>query len=169
MGHLLHSDSPLMTYIVNPTARSNSLKPRTLFTGQTISSVFKCCKLAILFYSSHLVEYDIQYHAADREWADITTACKLECYENNSTSDRSIMSTTLTFDESAAEFIIESFGKTTDGEGYIVDPQRNERETTPEGNEIHIDDFAGVEKGSQLFLDDDFTTLVEHVKRRRQD
>ncbi|PYZ02651.1 hypothetical protein C8039_03060 [Halogeometricum sp. wsp3] len=79
------------------------------------------------------------------------------------------MSTTLTFDESAAEFLIESFGKTTDGEGYIVDPQRNERETTPEGNEIHIDDFAGVEKGSQLFLDDDFTTLVEHVKRRRQD
>ncbi len=38
-----------------------------------------------------------------------------------------------------------------DGEGYIVDRQRNERETTP-GNEIHIDDFAGVEKGSQLFL-----------------
>ncbi len=82
MGHLLHSDSPLMTYIVNPTARSNSLKPRTLFTGQTISSVFKCCKLAILFYSSHLLHYHI-HTTSDSDWAVVTTACKLECYENN--------------------------------------------------------------------------------------
>lgn len=124
--------------------------------------------MGILFYSPLFVGYDIEWHVADGEWADITTTYELRIHENEATPDRSIMSTTLTFDESAAEFIIESFGKTTDGEGYIVDPERDERETTPEGNEIHIDDFAGVEKGSQLFLDDDFTTLVEHVKRRRQ-
>ena len=79
------------------------------------------------------------------------------------------MSTTLTFDETAAEFILESFGRSTDEEGYIINPETGERERTPEGQEIHIDDFAGVEKGSELFLDDDFTTLVNHVKRRKKD
>lgn len=79
------------------------------------------------------------------------------------------MPTTLTFEESAAEFVIESFGRSVDDSGYIINPETGERETTPEGGEIHIDDFAGVEKGSEIFLDDDFTTLVNHVKRRRQE
>lgn len=79
------------------------------------------------------------------------------------------MSTTLTFDESATEFVLESFGREVDQDGYIYNPETGERETTPEGNEIHVDDFAGVEKGSTLFLDDDFTTLVNHIKRRKSD
>jgi len=72
----------------------------------------------------------------------------------------------VTFDESAAEFVIESFGREVDEEGYVVDPQTGERETTPGGEEIKAEEFAGVEKGSVLFLDGDFTSLVDHVKRR---
>lgn len=75
---------------------------------------------------------------------------------------------TLTFHESAAEYVVESFGREVDSEGYIVDPETGERETTPEGNPVKIDEFAGIEKGSEIFLDDDFETLVQHIKRRRE-
>lgn len=78
------------------------------------------------------------------------------------------MSATLTFDESAAEFVLESFDKEVDAEGYVIDPDTEHRETTPDGEEIHVSEFAGLEEGSILFLDDDFTTLVDHIKRRRE-
>lgn len=80
------------------------------------------------------------------------------------------MPANLTFDESAAEDILEAFDREVDEEGYIIDPETGEREVVPGSNqEIHIDDFSGVEKGSVLFLNDDFTTLVDHVKRQRED
>lgn len=76
------------------------------------------------------------------------------------------MSTTLTFDESAAEFVLESFGREVDEEGYVVNPETGNRETTPEGKEIKVEHLAGVEQGSELFIEDNFASLVEHVKRR---
>jgi len=78
------------------------------------------------------------------------------------------MSTTLTFDESATDFILESFGRDVDDEGYIIDPETGDRVTTPDGEEIKKEEFAGVERGSTLYLDDDFNTIVEHVKRRNR-
>lgn len=78
------------------------------------------------------------------------------------------MSTTLTFDESAAEYVLEAFGREVDEEGYVVNPETGERETTESGDEIHKEDFAGLEQGSIIFLDDDFNTLVDHVKRQRE-
>jgi len=77
------------------------------------------------------------------------------------------MAPSLTFDESAAEFVLEAFDREVDGEGYVINPKTGERETTPDGEEIHRDEFTGVEDGSTLFLDDDFMTLVDHVKRQR--
>lgn len=77
------------------------------------------------------------------------------------------MSTKLTFDDSASEFVIEAFGKEVDSEGYVIDPQTGQRVTSPEGEEVKAEEFGGVEKGSTLFLQDDFASLVEHVKRQR--
>jgi len=77
------------------------------------------------------------------------------------------MSTSLTFDESATEFMLEAFDRDVDDEGYVVDKDGN-RVTTPEGDFVKKEEFAGVEKGSTLYLNDDFTTLVEHVKRRKK-
>lgn len=79
-------------------------------------------------------------------------------------------STTLTFDESAADFILESFGREVDEDGFVYDPESGEYETIDEnGERLNVEHFAGVEDGSIIFLDDDFTTLVEHVKRRREE
>lgn len=79
------------------------------------------------------------------------------------------MSPSLTFDESAAEFVLEAHGKAVDEEGYVVDAETGERVETPEGDEIEASEFAGIEKGSTLFLDSNFESLVEHVKRRRSE
>lgn len=76
------------------------------------------------------------------------------------------MTTTLTFDASVAEDVIREFGKEVDDNGYIVDPETGNRVETESGDPINVDHFAGVEKGSMIFLDDDFNTLVDHMKRR---
>jgi len=77
------------------------------------------------------------------------------------------MTTTLTFDASVAEDVIKEFGREVDDDGYIVDPETGNRVETESGDQIHVDQFAGVEKGSIIFLDDDFNTLVDHMKRRQ--
>lgn len=72
----------------------------------------------------------------------------------------------ITFDDSAAGFVLEAFGKEVDEQGYVVDAETGERVTTPEGHEVKASEFAGVERGSTLFLDKNFESLVQHVKRR---
>lgn len=79
------------------------------------------------------------------------------------------MSHSLTFDDSATEFVLEAHGKTVDEEGYVADTETGERVVTPEGDEILASEFAGIEKGSTRFLDDNFESLVEHVKRRQSE
>lgn len=79
------------------------------------------------------------------------------------------MSATLTFDETAAQSILEEFGRDIDDEGYVMNPETGKRITNEDGIEIHKDHFAGVERGSVIILDDDFNTLVDHVKRRKGD
>lgn len=76
------------------------------------------------------------------------------------------MTPTLTFDESAADYILDAFGKEIDDDEFVVDSEKRSRETTEHDTEIQKEHFAGLEEGSIIFLDDDFNTLVEHVKRR---
>lgn len=74
----------------------------------------------------------------------------------------------LTFSGSATELVLSAFGKDVDKAGYIIDEETEERETTNEGDPIKRDELAGIEKGSMIFLEDDFNALVDHVKRRRE-
>ena len=73
----------------------------------------------------------------------------------------------ITFDESTAETVLESFDRRIDDDGRVLRPD-GEPETTDDGVELTIEKFAGVERGSLIFLDDDFNTLVGHVERRRK-
>lgn len=77
------------------------------------------------------------------------------------------MTKTLTFECGAEEYLLKVFGNEIDDEGYIMNTERDERETTPDGNEIHIEDFGGVEKGSTLYLEDDIVSVGQHVERRQ--
>lgn len=68
---------------------------------------------------------------------------------------------TITFDESAKRDILELFGKTTDDEGYVIEKDDpSTRVLTPDGEEIHIDKFAGITKGSLAFVRSDLMSLM---------
>lgn len=73
----------------------------------------------------------------------------------------------VTFEKNAVEHVLASFDKTVDEQGYIIDEDSEERVRTPEGEEVKAEELAIVADGSDLFIDDNFASLVNHVERRR--
>ncbi len=72
----------------------------------------------------------------------------------------------MTFSETAKNDILELYHKCIDDEGFIVekdDPKQ--RVLTPKGEEIHIDEWAGITKGSEAFIKNDTFSLIELAKR----
>jgi hypothetical protein len=68
---------------------------------------------------------------------------------------------TITFTKSASDFILDVFGKTTNEEGYLVEKSNPEQKVlNPYGEEIHIDQFAGIKKGSEVFIKSDLISLM---------
>jgi hypothetical protein len=71
------------------------------------------------------------------------------------------MSLKITFDGSARGFVLNAFGKTTK-DGFVVEKKApSQRVLTPRGEEIPVDEFAGVRKGSVIFVKSDIVSLVE--------
>lgn len=88
-------------------------------------------------------------------------------------TDTTQTDTTLTFDESAAETVIEAFGWATNERGEIVDEETGGRVLNRDFNPVRIGEFAGVisgsESGNPIPITSDFTELVEVARRRRGD
>ena len=71
------------------------------------------------------------------------------------------MSLRVTFDSSARDFILDAFGKTVK-DGFIVEKSKpDQRVITPRGEEVPVKEFAGVRKGSVIFVKSDIVSLVE--------
>jgi hypothetical protein len=67
----------------------------------------------------------------------------------------------ITFDTGAVGFILDTFGKAIHN-GYVVeksDPKQ--RVVTPRGEEVPVDEFAGIRKGSAVFVKTDIVSLIE--------
>jgi len=71
---------------------------------------------------------------------------------------------TLTFDESAAKHVIESFDWEVDDNGWIVD--KGEKVKSIGASDVHISEFAGVVDyhGKPTPIRDDFTELIDWAK-----
>lgn len=68
----------------------------------------------------------------------------------------------ITFDDSAKAFILETFDKEVDSEGYIVEKNNPKQKVlTRHGEEIKLEDFAGIVKGSEVFVKSDLVSLIE--------
>lgn len=68
----------------------------------------------------------------------------------------------ITFDKSARKFVLASFNKTTDDEGYIVEKSNpKQRVLSPDGEEVKETEFAGVKKGSEVFIKSDLMSIIE--------
>lgn len=75
----------------------------------------------------------------------------------------------ITFDSSSKEFILNAFNKGIDSDGFIVD-KTNENKRVPaiDGSDITIDDFAGVAKGSEVYVKSDIGSLIELCDRLKR-
>ena len=71
------------------------------------------------------------------------------------------MSLRVSFDAGARNFILDAFGKTVRN-GFVVEKTKpGQKVLTPRGEEIPVKDFAGVRKGSAIFVKSDIVSLVE--------
>lgn len=74
------------------------------------------------------------------------------------------MSFRITFDSSARDFVLDAFGKTTRN-GFVVEHcQPDQKVLTPRGEEIPVTEFAGVRKGSKVFVKSDIVSLIEAAR-----
>ena len=65
------------------------------------------------------------------------------------------------FDDSTRGFILDVFGKCVQ-DGFVVEKKTPEQKVlTPRGEDIPEEEFAGVRKGSVVFLKSDIVSLVE--------
>lgn len=73
---------------------------------------------------------------------------------------------TITFEDSKGSKagVLQLFGKSLDDAGYIIESKSGERVVSPHNEEIHIDDFAGIRPGSEIFLTNDLPSLLEHAE-----
>lgn len=68
----------------------------------------------------------------------------------------------ITFDKTAKNFVLDSFEKAIDKEGYIVEKNNSEqRVLTQDGQEITAEEFGGIIPGSTIFVKNDLPTIME--------
>jgi len=76
------------------------------------------------------------------------------------------MQANITFDKTAMEFVLSAFGKSVNEEGFLVEANCPDQKVfSLSGEEIHKDDFAGIIKGSVLFIKSDLPSLIEASDR----
>lgn len=72
----------------------------------------------------------------------------------------------ITFDESAKKEILGYVDKEIDKEGFIIEKGTGERVLTDESSEITVDEFAGIKKGSEVFIKNDLLSLMRLSKQK---
>lgn len=74
------------------------------------------------------------------------------------------MNLRITFDASARDFVLDAFGKTT-ANGFVVEKCNKEQKVlTPRGEDVPVQEFAGVRRGSTIFVKSDIVSLIEAAK-----
>ncbi len=73
----------------------------------------------------------------------------------------------ITFDESAKGDILDILGKKVKSDGTIVEKKSPyEPVLTFEGEHLTVEDFGGVQKGSEVFIKKDLVSLMRLTKRK---
>lgn len=67
------------------------------------------------------------------------------------------------FTKDNKEFVLDSFNKKVDSEGYIVEKSDpTQRVLAPDGHEVTLNEFAGLRRGgSEVFIKSDILSLIE--------
>jgi hypothetical protein len=68
----------------------------------------------------------------------------------------------ITFDASAKLEILSCFGKTVDAGNFVVErDDPTQKVLTPDGSDIKLDEFAGIKKGSEIYIKSNLPSLIE--------
>lgn len=68
--------------------------------------------------------------------------------------------------DKSRRLVLDAFGKTVAKNGIIAEAQNpNQPVLTPHGDEIALDEFGGVVRGSTVFLKSDIDSVIEAVDR----
>ncbi|MHB1810945.1 MAG: hypothetical protein ACYDCP_06110 [Thermoplasmataceae archaeon] len=73
----------------------------------------------------------------------------------------------MTFDDSAKEYILSLFNKKVNEDGEVLEKDSNEPVKSFEGNPLTLEDFGGVKKGSELFIENNVVSLFR-LKYRKE-
>ncbi|MDD5143426.1 hypothetical protein [Methanoregula sp.] len=70
----------------------------------------------------------------------------------------------ITFDAASKQEILSFFGKTIDSDGYLIEADNPaQRVITPDGEDITLEEFAGIRKGSEIYIKSDLPSLIELI------
>ncbi len=71
----------------------------------------------------------------------------------------------ITFDEKSKSEVLDILDKAVDASGYIVEKDNaNQKVLNIDGEEVKIEEFAGIRKGSEVFIKNDLPSLMELSK-----
>jgi len=70
------------------------------------------------------------------------------------------------FGPSAAETVLEELGMEVNDEGFVVDKETGEPIDSAEDEDVPIEEFGGVGKGSKIVVKDDFSSVSEYVEQK---
>ena len=72
------------------------------------------------------------------------------------------MNSIIIFNVSVKKDILSFFGKTIDENGFLVEKEDIQQKViTQDGEEIKFDNFAGIRKGSEIFIKSDLPSLID--------
>ncbi|MBS3102491.1 hypothetical protein J4458_03515 [Candidatus Woesearchaeota archaeon] len=78
-----------------------------------------------------------------------------------------VMKNIVTFDKELKEQILDIFDKTVDGQGLIVEKSNPKQLVlTQDGENLSIEEFAGITKGSEIFIKSDLISLIDFSKKK---
>ncbi len=73
---------------------------------------------------------------------------------------------TITFDDSAKLDILDLLDKTVDAEGFVVEKgDLSQRVIASDGEEMTVEEFGGMKRGSQIFIKKDFYSVFALSKQ----
>jgi hypothetical protein len=78
--------------------------------------------------------------------------------------------TCVIFSASVKRDILEAFDRTVDENNYIVEKSNpTQKVLSPDGGEIKLEDFAGISKGSLVFIKKDLPSIIELTDKLAND
>jgi hypothetical protein len=73
--------------------------------------------------------------------------------------------TNLYFTKNAKKEILNIFNKSIDSDDYIIDNQNKEKVLSIDGKEITISEFAGIKKGSEIFISNNTCSIIKNKNK----